>query len=170
MGYQGYIRVSRVGGREGESFQSPTEQRKQIEGWAKLRSVEIDGWEEDIVDVSGGTLSRPGLDAILARIDAGEAEGVAVAKLDRLSRLGVADALKLVERITAAGGSIAAIDLGIDPATDFGEFGMTIMLALAHMERRRLKASWENARTNAVASSRSSDLPRQASRVARAAG
>jgi len=55
-----------------------------------------------------------------------------------ISRLGTADALKLVERITQAGGSIAAIDLGIDPATPFGEFGTTLMLALAHMERRRL--------------------------------
>jgi hypothetical protein len=67
-----------------------------------------------------------------------------------LSRLGVADALKLVERIRAAGGQIAAIDLGMDPTTHFGEFGMTIMLALAHMERRRLTDSWLTARERAV--------------------
>ncbi len=53
----------------------------------------------------------------MARIRAGETDGVIVSKLDRLSRLGVADALRLVEQITEAGGSIAALDLGLDPTT-----------------------------------------------------
>src|SRR5664279_2532428 len=136
----GYIRVSRVGGRAGDSFISPAVQREQIEAWAKLRGVEIDAWYEDL-DQSGGKLDRPGLTAMLERLEAGDTEGVVVAKLDRLSRLGVADALKLVERITDAGGSIAAVDLGLDPTTPFGEFGMTIMLAMARMERRRLSDS-----------------------------
>ena len=52
--------------------------------------------------------------------------------------------------ITDAGGSIAAVDLGIDPTTPFGEFGMTIMLALARMERRRMSESWEEAKTRAL--------------------
>jgi DNA invertase Pin-like site-specific DNA recombinase len=149
VAYDGYIRVSRVGGREGDSFQSPAEQRRQIEGWAKLRKVKIAQWHEDL-DQSGGRLDRPGLEAVQARIKSKKTEGVAVAKLDRLSRLGVADALKLVEGIHADGGSIAAVDLGIDPATPFGEFGMTLMLALARMERRRLTDSWSSAKENAV--------------------
>ncbi|MGA2320027.1 MAG: hypothetical protein ABSG95_04700 [Solirubrobacteraceae bacterium] len=44
----GYIRVSRVLGRAGDSFISPAVQREQIEGWAKLRGVEIDAWHEDL--------------------------------------------------------------------------------------------------------------------------
>jgi hypothetical protein len=44
----------------------------------------------------------------------------------------------------------AAVDLGIDPTTPFGEFGMTIMLALARMERRRMSESWEEAKTRAL--------------------
>jgi DNA invertase Pin-like site-specific DNA recombinase/ribosomal protein L34E len=145
----GYIRVSRVAGREGESFISPDVQREQIEAWAKLRGVEVADWHKDL-DKSGGKLRRPGLDTLLERIEAGDTCGVIVAKLDRLSRLGVADALKLVERITGAGGTIAAIDLGIDPTTPFGEFGMTIMLALARMERRRISDSWAVAQTRAL--------------------
>ena len=145
----GYVRVSRVGGRTGESFISPDMQREQIEGWAKLRSVTIAAWHEDL-DQSGGKLDRPGLTAMLARIEAGETDGVVVAKLDRLSRLGVADALKLVERITDAGGVITALDLGLDPTTPFGEFGMVIMLGLGRMERRRLSESWEDAKTRAL--------------------
>jgi site-specific DNA recombinase len=144
-----YVRVSRIGGREGESFISSDVQREQGEAWARLRGVEVPMVHEDL-DQSGGKLDRPGLKAILARIRAGETDGVIVSKLDRLSRLGVADALRLVEEITDAGGSIAAVDLGIDPTTPFGEFGMTIMLALARMERRRMSEAWEEAKTRAL--------------------
>ncbi len=145
----GYIRVSRVGTRAGDSFISPQVQREQIEGWAKLKGVEVAAWHEDL-DQSGGKLDRPGLDALLARIEASDTEGVIVAKLDRLSRLGVADALKLVEGITEGGGTIAALDLGIDPTTPTGELMLTLMLAMARMERRRLSDSWDTAKTLAM--------------------
>ena len=144
-----YVRVSRVGGREGESFISPDEQRRIIRQWADLRGVSIAAWHEDL-DQSGGRLDRPGLDACMERIRSGETGGVAVAKLDRLSRAGVADALKLVDDIHAHGGQLAAVDLGIDPTTDVGELLLTLMLALARMERRRLTAGWEAAKTRAV--------------------
>jgi site-specific DNA recombinase len=144
-----YVRVSRVAGRGGESFISPDVQREQGAAWAVSRGVEVAKVHEDL-DQSGGKLDRPGLDALLARIRAGETDGVIVSKLDRLSRLGVGDALRLVEQITDAGGSIAALDLGLDPTTPFGEFGMTLMLALARMERRRMSEAWEIAKTRAL--------------------
>ncbi|HEX5308247.1 MAG TPA: recombinase family protein [Solirubrobacteraceae bacterium] len=144
-----YVRVSRVAGRSGESFISPDLQREQGAAWASSRGVEVAAVHEDL-DQSGGKLERPGLDALLARIRAGQTDGVIVSKLDRLSRLGVADALRLVEQITEAGGVIAALDLGLDPTTPFGEFGMTIMLALARMERRRMSEAWEHAKTRAL--------------------
>ncbi len=144
-----YVRVSRVGGREDESFISNDLQREQGTAWATSRGIEISKIHEDL-DQSGGKLERPGLDVLLARIKSGETDGVVVSKLDRLSRLGVGDALRLVEEITEAGGSIAALDLGIDPTTPFGEFGMTIMLALARMERRRMSEAWEHAKTRAL--------------------
>jgi DNA invertase Pin-like site-specific DNA recombinase len=141
--------VSGVAGRAGESFISPAVQRDTIEGWSALRGVEIAAWHEDL-DQCGGKLDRPGLSAVLERIQSSETEGVIVAKLDRLSRLGVADALKLVGRITDAGGSIAAVDVGLDPTTPFGEFGMTMMLAMARMERRRLSDAWGDAKSRAM--------------------
>jgi hypothetical protein len=52
----GYIRVSRVGGRKGESFISPDEQRAAIEAWAKATETEILEWHTDL-DQSE---SRPG--------------------------------------------------------------------------------------------------------------
>lgn len=146
----GYIRVSRVRGREGDSFISPSVQRDQIAGWARLRGVEIADWHTDL-DETGGKLDRPGLDEALRRIEVGQTGGIAVARLDRLSRAGVADALRLVEEIHDRGAKLAVIDLGVDPTTAFGEFAMTVMLALARMERRRVQETWRTARELAVA-------------------
>lgn len=147
----GYVRVSRIAGRSGESFISPALQREQIAGWAKLRGVEIVAWLEDL-DVSGNAKAaeRPGLASFMDALREGETDGIVVARLDRLSRLGVADALALVESIQEAGGSIAALDLGIDPTTPFGEFAMTLMLGLARMERRRISDSWDHAKSRAT--------------------
>jgi site-specific DNA recombinase len=145
----GYIRVSRVNGREGDSFISPDVQREQIERWAQLRGVEIAAWHTDL-DQTGGKLKRPGLDRALARIRSGKTGGLAVARLDRFSRAGVADALKVVEEIHDLGGEIAAVDLGIDPTTPFGEFAMTLMLGLARMQRRQIADTWREAQRRAV--------------------
>ena len=145
----GYVRVSRTAGREGDSFQSPAQQRAAIASWAASRGVTIGEWHEDL-DVSGGTLTRPGLDALVARIRNGETGGIAVARLDRLSRAGVGDALRLVEEIHEAGGQVAALDLGVDPTTPFGELALTLMLALARMERRRIADGWIASRAAAT--------------------
>jgi DNA invertase Pin-like site-specific DNA recombinase len=149
MNLDAYIRVSQVGKRDGDSFISPEVQRDQIEGWAKLRGVTITAWHTDL-DQSGGKLSRPGLDAMMARLRAGDTEGIAVAYLSRLSRASVVDALRLVEEITELGGKLAVVDLGVDPTTTFGEFAVTIMLALARMERRKLTENWAIAQGRAI--------------------
>lgn len=149
MRLDGYIRVSKVGGREGASFISPDVQRDQIAQWAALRGVEIAAWHTDL-DQSGGKLSRPGLDALLARVRSGETQGVAVARIDRLSRAGVADALRLVESIHEQGGQLAVVDLGIDPTTPFGEFALTVLLALARMQRRQIADQWAVATERAI--------------------
>ena len=103
------------------------------------------------LDQTGGKLRRPGLDALMDRIRSGKTGGVVVARLDRLSRASVAEALRLVEEIDSNGGKVAAVDLGIDPTTTFGEFALTIMLALARMERRRITDSWDVATERAIA-------------------
>lgn len=141
--------MSRVGGREGPSFISPELQREQVLGWAKLRGVEIAAFHTDL-DQTGGKLSRPGLDAFMQRLRNGETNGIVVARLDRLSRAGVADALRLVEEIHDLGGQLAALDLGIDPTTPFGEFALTIMLGLGRMQRRNISEMWATSREKAV--------------------
>jgi site-specific DNA recombinase len=150
MKLDAYRRVSRVNGRNGDSFISPEQQRDKIEQWAKLRGVKIARWHEPDLDQSGGKLSRPNFDKALDRVRSGKSDGIVVAKLDRFSRAGVADALKLIESIVEAGGQVASVEEGIDPTTATGEFTMTVFLALARMQRRQIGANWKDAQRRAV--------------------
>jgi len=75
---------------------------------------------------------------------------VVVAKLSRLSRAGVADALRLCEEVYEAGGEVVAIDVGIDPTTPTGKFTRTLMLALNEMELDRTKEGFLASRERAV--------------------
>jgi DNA invertase Pin-like site-specific DNA recombinase len=149
MSMDGYTRVSRVDDRDGDSFISLDVQRDKIDGWAKAHDVEIGEVFREL-DVSGGTLQRPELNKALERIADGTSEGLIVAKLDRLSRAGVADALTLFKTIEAAGGSVVAVADGIDPTTTTGKFARTLMLALAEMELDRVKENWATARRFAI--------------------
>ena len=147
----GYIRVSDVHGRSGDSFISPDQQHDKIEAWAHVHNHEIVHWEKDL-DVSGGKLSRPGLDRIMERIRSGQTEGIAIAKLDRFSRAGVGDALALIAEIKEAGAVFGCIEPAIDTSDPImGEFVLTIFLALAKMERDRIGASWADAQARAHA-------------------
>lgn len=148
----GYIRVSNVGTRDVESERYQTEdiQREKIEAWATQRGVEIAAWHVDR-DVSGAKLSRPGFDACMGRVAKHETDGVVVAYIDRLSRADVADALMTVRRIhDEYGGTMVALDLGIDPTTEVGEMLLTVLLALARMQWRRYQAAWATARERAA--------------------
>jgi DNA invertase Pin-like site-specific DNA recombinase len=88
----GYVRVSRVAGREGESFISPEVQRKKIQAWAELHGVEVVHWWEEL-DQSGRRRDRPMFQEALRRCEAGETGGIVVARLDRFARSAV-DALE----------------------------------------------------------------------------
>ncbi|MEO0995174.1 MAG: recombinase family protein, partial [Pseudomonadota bacterium] len=62
------------------------------EGWVALANRYDDG------GVSGGTLERPGLQRLLADIEAGRIDRVVVYKVDRLTR-SLTDFARLVERL-----------------------------------------------------------------------
>jgi DNA invertase Pin-like site-specific DNA recombinase len=146
----GYIRVSSIAGREGESFISPDLQREKIAAWAKAHDAEIIHWEQDL-DVSGGKLERPGLDRIMNRIRSGETGGIAIAALDRFSRAGVGDALALIAEIKDHGAEFLCREPQIDTSDPImGEFVLTIFLALGRMERLRIGAKWADAKAQAV--------------------
>jgi site-specific DNA recombinase len=143
----GYIRQSRSP-RNGEGI-SPDQQRERIANWAAAHGVDVVEWHMDI-DQSGKKLERPGLDALLARVESGATEGVIVAKLDRLSRAGLIDTLRIIERIHGAGAALASDDFGLDPTAKEGEFMLGIILGLARLEWRRAAEDWDDAKTRAA--------------------
>lgn len=146
----GYIRVSATADRQGAAFQSPLQQQHAIERWAAVHGVEIAGWHRDI-DETGGRMERPGLDRLLGRVRAGRTGGVVVAWLDRFSRASVRDALSVVEDIRFHGARVVALDVAsLDPDDPFGEYALTMMLAMSRMQLRRIADNWATARRNAI--------------------
>jgi site-specific DNA recombinase len=145
----GYVRVSTVRGRSGESFISPAVQREQIEAWAKLHDAMIGEIFEEL-DESGGRSDRPLLLRALERIETGESRGVIVARLDRWGR-SLLDGLSSIERIRAAGGTFVSVQDGLDLSTPTGKFVLRILLSVAEMERERISEVWSTARQRAIA-------------------
>jgi site-specific DNA recombinase len=144
----GYIRVSRVGGREGESFIAPEVQRKKIEQWAKLHQVEIVQWWEEL-DQSGARRDRPMFQQALARCESGESEGIVVARLDRFARSAV-DALESIKRLNDAGARLVSVEDNFDGSTAIGRFAIGILTLIAELELERIKENWATAVTGAV--------------------
>ena len=77
---------------------------------------------------------RPVLRNALEDLDAGKAQAIYVTRLDRLAR-STKDFLSIVDRSHKYGWRLALLDLGLDTATHQGRFVVTIMAAMAEMER-----------------------------------
>ncbi len=109
----GLIRVSRVRGREGESFASPNEQRERIQQACAREGLHLIGDHEEL-DVSGGAPldRRDGLSAAIEAIEAGRADTLVAAYFDRLFR-SVRVQADVLERIERAGGHVLAVDVGV---------------------------------------------------------
>ena len=101
---------------------------QKAEGWVLLRTVYEDG------GISGGTLERPGLQRLLADIDAGLVEQIVVYKVDRLTR-SLSDFAKLVERLEAAGAVFVSVTQSFNTATSMGRLTLHMLLSFAQFER-----------------------------------
>ena len=98
--------------------------------------------------VSGKKLSnRPVLNETLRRLDKGEATGLVVKKLDRLSR-SVADFLYLLERSRKGKWSLIIGDLDIDTSTPLGEAMATVSATFAQLERAKIAERTRDARAH----------------------
>lgn len=144
-----YIRVSRVGGRAGESFISPDVQRQKIAAYAKARGWRISTWYEEL-DQPGSRYDRPKFQQALERVEAGKADGIIVAKLDRFAR-SVVDAHTAIRRLQAADGQLVSVEDSFDTSTPMGKFAVTVILAMAELELDRIRANWGDAQARAVA-------------------
>lgn len=150
MNLDGYIRVSRVNQRSGDSFISVDIQKERIAAWARTNGHKIVTWHEDL-DEPGSKLERPHLKEMMTRVRARKTDGVAVMRLDRFGR-SVHHTAKLYEEIREAGGALISISEGIDTSEGFmAEFLMNLFTSLAQLELARITEGWNAARANAVA-------------------
>ena len=147
-----YHRISRLNGRDLDADSTVTDKDafERMDGWAASRGLPKPTRYLD-ADVSGSTMERPELDRLLADLKAGVIDGIVVAQVDRLSRADVGDALAVVKQVLdIAPQGLVILDLGIDPSTEFGEFGLTILLGLGRMQWRRYKRQWTTAQDRAT--------------------
>ncbi|QDV34043.1 recombinase family protein [Tautonia plasticadhaerens] len=132
----GYVRVStQEQSQDGVSLAS---QREKVVGYAALYGLELVAVEED-AGASAKTLDRPALARALALIDRGEADGLLVAKLDRLTR-SVADLDTLIRRYFGepAGKQLWSVADAIDTRTAAGRLVLNVLMSVAQWERETI--------------------------------
>jgi DNA invertase Pin-like site-specific DNA recombinase len=77
---------------------------------------------------------RPALTAALGRLKRKEVDALIVTRIDRLAR-STTDFLDIVDRANKEGWRLIMLDLNLDTSTYQGRFVVTVMSALAEMER-----------------------------------
>jgi DNA invertase Pin-like site-specific DNA recombinase len=142
----GYVRQSR----EREEGLSPESQRAEIEHWASApgREREVEFLPPDL-DWSGKSLERPSMREALRRLRAGEADGIVVAKLDRLTR-SVGDLNALIKEAKAGKWNIVALDLGVDLSTSNGKVFAQIVGVLSEWYLDRVTEEWAKTRRHKI--------------------
>ena len=79
------------------------------------------------------TSKRVALEAALQAVEDGSADGIVAARLDRFCR-SVVQADDILSRIERAGGTMIALDLGVDTSTPAGRFVMNVLASVAQWE------------------------------------
>lgn len=106
-------------------------QLARLEAYAAALGYRVVATETDAASAS--SLNRPGLQRALARIDAGEAEGLLVMKLDRLTR-SVRDLLELVD----AGYALVSVSESLDTRSAVGRMLLKILTSVSEWEREAI--------------------------------
>ena len=133
-----YVRVSTS--KQADDGNSISSQVTRIREYAKLRRLKLLSRDVIIDDgVSGGIplWDRDGGGLLLDRIESGKYQHVIAVKLDRLFRL-VSDALDTIDYLHTEDIGVHIIDLNgqaLDTSSSMGRFFITMMAALAEMER-----------------------------------
>lgn len=130
----GYCRVStEEQAREGVSLDA---QEQKLRMYAELYGLELVAVIRDS-GVSAKSLDRPGLGEALAALDTGAAEGLLVAKLDRLTR-SVRDLGTLLDGYFAARFSLLSVADQIDTRTAGGRLVLNILASVSQWEREAI--------------------------------
>jgi DNA invertase Pin-like site-specific DNA recombinase len=98
------------------------------EGWVLNDTIYDDG------GFSGGSMNRPGLQALMADIEVGKVDVVVVYKVDRLTR-SLADFARIVELFDRMGVSFVSITQAFNTTTSMGRLTLNVLLSFAQFER-----------------------------------
>ncbi len=129
----GYVRVSTDKQADfGVSLEAQTEK---VRAMAVVQGAEL---IEIIVDAeSAKSLNRRGMARLLSLVDAGAADTVIIAKLDRLTR-SVKDLAELLERFTRRGVSLVSVADSLDTRSAAGRLVLNIMVSVSQWEREAI--------------------------------
>ena len=98
------------------------------EGWKLIKRRFDDG------GISGGTLERPALQALLSNADRGLVDMIVVYKIDRLTR-SLSDFAKLIDRLEAKGCFFVSVTQSFNTSSSMGRLTLNVLLSFAQFER-----------------------------------
>ncbi len=130
-----YCRVST--NEQAEAGISLKAQRRRLRAYAEAHGLHMLRVEEDAGISAKKTSNRPALQRALQALRRGEADGLAIVKLDRLSRT-TRDILDLVSRAEKEGWALHSIEEKLDTSSPHGRFVVTVLGALAQLEREQI--------------------------------
>lgn len=109
---------------------------------------------------SAASLDRPALTEGFGLLRAGQADGLAVARLDRLSR-SMIDFAGVMEWSRKQGWALVTLDLGVDTASPSGRLLANVFAAFAEFERELIRQRTRDALAEARARGQRLGRPRQ---------
>jgi DNA invertase Pin-like site-specific DNA recombinase len=84
--------------------------------------------------ISGGTLERPALSALLADVESGLIDMIVVYKIDRVTR-SLSDFAKLIDCLDAKGCSFVSVTQSFNTSSSMGRLTLNVLLSFAQFER-----------------------------------
>src|SRR6266705_6894087 len=119
------------------AFNSLDAQREACEAY--VRSQQHEGWRllpdrYDDGGLSGASLERPALQALLADVRARKIDTVVVYKVDRLTR-SLADFAKLIELFDTLSVSFVSVTQSFNTSSSMGRLTLNVLLSFAQFER-----------------------------------
>jgi DNA invertase Pin-like site-specific DNA recombinase len=130
----GYVRVSTE--QQASDGVSLAAQREKIEQYCALYDLDLIAVVED-AGASAKTLERDGLSEVLTLMEAGQAQALVVAKLDRLTR-SVADLATLLEKYFDGRFDLVSVGEQVNTGTAAGRLVLNVLMSVSQWEREAI--------------------------------